>query len=106
MLKYLSLSAAAALAFAGAAHAIPENPPTDDGFNLEIPEDDGGMSDDGWNLGIDDDLTEDGFIIPDGVVQDRLGDIAEISTGEETTPEISADIPTISAPEDDLIRLD
>lgn len=106
MMKTMSVSAVLALALAGAAYATPQDPPAqDDGFNLTIPGDDLESSDDGWNLGIDEDVTEDGFIIPDGVVEDRLGDVAEIPTGETAAPEISSDLPVIKPAEDDLIRL-
>lgn len=106
MMKSFSVSAVLALAIAGAAYAAPQDPTAEDnGFNLMIPGDDLETSDDGWNLGVEEDMTEDGFVIPDGVVEDRLGDVAEIETGEPAVPEISADIPTIQPPEDDVIRL-
>ena len=108
MMKSVSVSAVLALAFAGAAWATPPEATdvvADDGFNLTIPGDDLETSEDGWNLGISDDVTEDGFVIPDGVVEDRLGDVAEIPT-VDAVPEVSAELPTISAPEDDLIRIE
>lgn len=104
MMKLLSVSAAVALAFAGAAHATPQDPPADDGFNLMMPGDDLESSDDGWNLGVEAEVTEDGFVIPDGVVEDRLGDVAEIETGA-SEPDLSADLPVIKEAEDDVIRL-
>lgn len=109
----LIVSAAFALAFAGAASAQDagtSQPANDDdgfgGFNLMIPGDDLEASDDGWNLGVSEDVTEDGFYIPDGVVTDRLGDVAAIPTGETTIPNISTDLPSLSEPADDLIRIE
>ena len=124
MMKTFSLSAALALALAGAACASPsqdadQTPPDapvveasaseDDGFggfNLMVPGDDLETAEDGWNLGVNEDVTEDGFVIPDGMVEDRLGDVAELPTGEDGAPEISADLPAVDAPEDDLIRIE
>ena len=106
MMKSLSVSAVLALALAGAAHAIPQESTSEEsGFNLMMPGDDVESSDDGWNLGVDSDVTEDGFVIPDGMVEDRLGDVAELPTGETAPPEVSSEIPAIQAPEDDPIRL-
>ena len=105
MMKTLSISAVLALAIAGAAHATPQEATTEDsGFNLMMPVDDTEASDDGWNLGIIEDDSVDGFAIPEGTVQDRLGDVAEIPTGEA---EASASaLPNASEAEDDLIRLE
>ena len=106
MMRVLSVSAVLALAIAGAAHATPQEATTEDsGFNLMMPVDDVETSDDGWNLGIIDDGAEDGLVIPDGTVQDRLGDVAEIKTGE-TQPADTVEIPDVTEPEDDLIRLE
>ena len=121
-MKPVSVVSVLALALAGAAcaspseeaEATPQEAPVveasaeDSGFNLMIPGEDDGGSDDGWNLGVDTDGTEDGFVIPDGVVADRLGDVAELPTGEDASPDLSADIPVIreAEDEDDLIRLD
>ena len=105
MMKTLSISAVLALALAGAAHATPQESTTEDGdFNLMMPGDDVETSDDGWNLGIVEDVSEDGYAIPEGTVQDRLGDVAEISTGD-TVPDATT-LPDVTVPEDDLIRLE
>jgi len=106
-MRLLSISAVAALAFAGAANASPQEAAgEDDGFNLMMPGDDlEDSSDDGWNLGVSDDVTDDGFVIPEGTVEDRLGDVAEIPTGD-VAPAVSTTLPEIKAPEDDLIRIE
>ena len=105
MMKTLSISAVMALAIAGAAHATPQESTTEDGdFNLMMPGDDVETSDDGWNLGIVEEVNEDGFAIPEGTVQDRLDDVAEIPAGE--AQETTTVLPETIAPEDDLIRLE
>ena len=104
-MKTLSISAVLALALAGAAHATPQESTTEDsGFNLMMPGEDVESSDDGWNLGVVDDVNEDGYVIPEGTVQDRLGDVAEIPTGEAEAD--ATQLPEVTAPEDDLIRLE
>ena len=107
MMRLLSISAVAALAFAGAANASPQEAAAEEGgFNLMMPGDDlEASSDDGWNLGVSEDVTEDGFVIPEGAVENRLEDVAEIPTGD-AAPTISATLPEIKAPEDDLIRIE
>lgn len=105
-MKVLSVSAVMALAFAGAAHATPQEATTEDsGFNLMMPGDDlEETSDDGWNLGVVGDVSDDGFAIPEGTVEDRLSDVAEIPTGEVEAK--TTKLPEIKAPDDDLIRLE
>lgn len=105
MMKRLSVSAVLALALAGAAHALPQESTTEEeGFNLFSAEETTDAASEGWNFGESDGSAGDGFMLPDGSVEDRLGDIAEIPT-EEIGTEAPIDLPEISEPEDDLIRI-
>ena len=105
MMKRLSVSAVLALALAGAAHALPQDSTSEeDGFNLFSAEETTDAASEGWNFGEADGSAGEGFMIPEGLAEDRLGDIAEIPT-EELGSETPIELPEISEPEDDLIRI-